>query len=156
VGELWLKFPKVSLCVPFLIVICVSSFEFGLGARAECFGAGLLLLFSALMEFTPQQIAVLERLHSQGFEIVAFPMYANYVGIRKGDCAVLLAQLQAGTFSICAKPTFLIAGNFAVRITRDGRDFFVWKKDKLEATPARLAQLESFAAGLSEVLLPRA
>jgi hypothetical protein len=121
------------------------------------------------MELTPQQIATLERLHSRGFEIVAFPMYANYVGIRRrgrwvdgesslGDlsCAALLAPAASGIFSIYAKPTLLIGGNFTVRVTRNGRDYFVWKKEQLEATPARLAELDSFASALSEALLPTA
>jgi hypothetical protein len=137
------------------------------------------------MEFTLQQLAILERLHSRGFEIVAFPMYANYVGIRKwgpqvggesssdlrspvdsigvlkpdlGDlsCAALLVPIPGGTFSIYAKPTLLIGGNFTVRVTRNGRDYFVWKKEQLEATPARVAELDSFASALSEALLPTA
>lgn len=106
------------------------------------------------MEFTPQQIAILKRLHSRGFEIAAFPMYANYVGIRKETCAALLAPVASGSFTIYTKPTLLIAGNFTVRVTRDGRDWFVWKKDKLEATAARLAELESFAVELAAAILP--
>jgi hypothetical protein len=121
------------------------------------------------MDFTPQQISTLQRLHSRGFEIVTFPMYANYVGIRKrgpqvdgesslGDlsCAALLTPVVGGGFSIYTKPTFLIAGNFTVRITRNGRDFFVWKEEELKATPALLGELETFAAALSQALLPTA
>jgi len=105
------------------------------------------------MDLTPQQLKTLERLHSRGFEIVAFPMYAQYIGVRKSDCAALLAPLKSGGFKIYAQPTLLIAGNFTVRLTRDGRDYFVWKKEKLEATPARLAALDSFARALSDALL---
>jgi len=105
------------------------------------------------MELTPQQLKILERLHSRGFEIVAFPMYAQYIGVRKYDCAALLAPVASGGFRIYTQPTLLIAGNFTVRITRDGRDYFVWKKESLEATPARLAELDSFARALSDALL---
>jgi hypothetical protein len=31
----------------------------------------------------------------------------------------------------------------------------VWKKESLEVTPARLAELDAFAAELSEALLPQ-
>ena len=105
------------------------------------------------MDLTPQQLKILERLHSRGFEIVAFPMYAQYVGVRKSEHAALLAPLKSGGFTIYTKPTLLIGGNFTVRITRDGRDHFVWKKASLEATPARLAALDSFARALSDALL---
>jgi hypothetical protein len=107
------------------------------------------------MDLSPQQLAILQRLHLAGFEIVAFPMYANYVGTRKGNCAALLAQAAAGGFNIFGAPAYLIGGNFSVRVRRDEREFFVWKKESLEVTPARLAELEAFAAELSQALLPR-
>src|SRR5271163_4016200 len=106
------------------------------------------------MELTPSQISILERLHRRGFQIVAFPMYANYVGVRKGNCAVLLAPVVSNGFDIYGQPAYLIGGNFCVRIRREGRDFFVWKKEKLEVTPARLAELDAFGAELTNALLP--
>jgi hypothetical protein len=108
------------------------------------------------MELTPQQIATLTRLHSRGFEIVAFPMYASYVGARKGNCAMLLAPLDGGSFSVFGTPAYLIDGNLGVRITGKDGNWFVWKKDRVEATPERLAELDSFAGELAEALLPTA
>ncbi len=107
------------------------------------------------MELSPQQMAILQRLHLAGFEIVAFPMYANYVGTRKRNCAALLSPAVGGGFSILATPAYLIGGNFSVRIRCDGREFFVWKKESLEVTAARLAELDAFAAELSQALLPQ-
>jgi len=106
------------------------------------------------MDLSPQQLAILQRLHIAGFEIVAFPMYANYVGTRKGNCAALLAPGAAGGFGIFGAPAYLIGGNFSVRVRRDGREFFVWKKESLEVTGVRLAEVAAFAAELSQVLLP--
>jgi hypothetical protein len=106
------------------------------------------------MDLTPQQISILERLRARDFEIVAFPMYANYVGVRKGNCAALLAPAAADRFQLHGQPAYLLGGNFSVRVTREGRDWFVWKKEKLEATAARLAELKSFTAELSDALLP--
>jgi hypothetical protein len=107
------------------------------------------------MDLSPQQMAILQRLHITGFEIVAFPMYANYVGTRKGNCAALLAPAAGGGFSIFGAPAYLIGGNFSVRVRRDGREFFVWKKESLEVTAARLAELDAFAAELTDALLPQ-
>jgi hypothetical protein len=106
------------------------------------------------MNLTLQQIAILEHLHTRAFEIVAFPMYASHVGIRRGNCAALLATRVSGGFALFGTASYLIGGNFTVRVTRDGRDWFVWKKIKLDATPARLAELETFTTELSEALLP--
>jgi hypothetical protein len=100
------------------------------------------------MDLTPQHLSILERLHSLGFEIVAFPMYANYIGIRKSDAAALLVAVPSGGFSLLTEPTILIDGNFSVRVIRNGRDLFVWKKQQLEASPVLLAELASFRSAL--------
>jgi hypothetical protein len=107
------------------------------------------------MELSPAQLKILERLHQAHYEIVAFPMYANYIGIRQGNCAALLAPASSATFAIYGSPAYLINGNFTVRVTQNNRHYFVWKKEKLEATPARQAELDAFAAALAEALLPQ-
>jgi hypothetical protein len=60
----------------------------------------------------------------------------------------------AGKRGSLPAPAYLIGGNFSVRVTREGRDWFVWKKEKLEVTTERLAELERFAAQLSQTLIP--
>jgi hypothetical protein len=105
------------------------------------------------MDLTPQQIQLLQRLHDRGFAIVAFPMYANYVGVRKRNCAVLLAPVATTGFTLFGQPSYLIDDNLSVRITDAGRDWFVWKKLRLEATPERNAELAAFSSELSAALL---
>lgn len=113
------------------------------------------------MDLTPHQISLLERLHALGFEIVAFPMYANYIGVKRGSqvdgksspgeptaMAALLAPIPSAGFSLYSEPTVVINGNLSARITRNGRDLFVWKSQHLEATPALLAALASFRSTL--------
>ena len=39
-----------------------------------------------------------------------------------------------------------------MRFRQDGRDWFVWKKERIEATPERLAEMEAFSADLSAAL----
>src|SRR5271163_1780002 len=105
------------------------------------------------MELTPQQIATLERLRSRGIDIVAFPMYESYVGVRKGNCGALLKP-EPGGFSLSGEPSYLVAGlPSALTIQSDGH-WFVRKQDKLAATPERTAELEAFAAELANALLP--
>lgn len=104
------------------------------------------------MDLTRQQIAIVERLQANDFQIVAFPMYANYIGVRKGNCAALLAPAGADHFNLHGHSAYLVGGNFSVRITREGRSWFVWKKEKLEVTAARLGELDTFATQLSQLL----
>lgn len=101
------------------------------------------------MELTPKHVASLEGLHARGFEIVAFPMYASYVGLRKGNCAALVEPLERGGFKVFGEPTILLGGNFSVRVKKDGRAWFVWKQDRVEATPERLAELTAFSDELA-------
>jgi hypothetical protein len=104
------------------------------------------------MELAPQQIAILQSLHALGFEIVAFPMYASHVGARKGNCAALLAPVEAGGFTLFGSPAYLIEGNLAVRVSDKSGSWFVWKKTRVEATPERIADLEAFAKSLTDAL----
>lgn len=104
------------------------------------------------LQLAPAHIAHLERLSANGFSIVAFPLYASAVGIRKGDCAALLKPLPDGTLSLFGEPSYLIEGNLTVRITRNNRNLFVFKKHELEATPQRLSELAAFRTELTDLL----
>lgn len=105
-------------------------------------------------EFSAQQIAILERLVAKEFVLVAFPLYANAVGVRKGSCAALLDPIANGGFRVFGEPCVMLEGNLTVRITEKGKAWFVWKKQRLEATPERIAELECFLAELKMLLEP--
>jgi len=107
-----------------------------------------------MMDFSPQQIAILERLAAKEFSLVAFPLYANAVGVRKGSCAALLDPIANGGFRVFGEPCILLEGNLTVRITEKGKTWFVWKKQRVEATAQRLAELENFVAELKLLLEP--
>ncbi len=109
-----------------------------------------------MMDLTPTQIALLQALHARGFQIVAFPMYASHIGIRRGNCATLLKPLGSGGFELFGTPGYMIGDNIGVRIKDGARDFFVWKQQRVEATPERNAELAEFASEVAGALLPRA
>jgi hypothetical protein len=103
-------------------------------------------------ELTPQQIAILERIIAHGFHVVAFPMYANAVGIRSGSCAALLDPVAGNGFRPYGEPCFLLDGNLTVRISEKGGSWFVWKKQRIEATPELVAELDRFVSELKLLL----
>jgi hypothetical protein len=106
------------------------------------------------MEFSPQQMAILQRLAAKEFALVAFPLYANAVGVRKGSCAALLDPIANGGFRVFGEPCVLLEGNLTVRITEKQKTWFVWKKLRLEVTAERLLELESFVAEIKLLLEP--
>jgi hypothetical protein len=107
-------------------------------------------------ELTAQQVAIIQRLVLAGFSVVAFPLYANAVGIRKAAYAALLDPVTGGGFRLFGEPCLLLEGNLTVRITDKGKSWFVWKKQRIEATAERLSELDRFVSELKLMLEPRA
>ena len=105
-------------------------------------------------ELTPRQVEILERLTSDGFSIVAFPLYANAVGVRKGSFAALLDPIPGGGFRLFGEPCILLDGNLTVRVTDKGKSWFVWKKQRMEATSERRSELERFVSEVKLLLEP--
>ena len=103
-------------------------------------------------ELTAQQVATLERLISGGFSVVAFPLYANAVGIRREGCAALLEPVPGNGFRLFGEPCVLLEGNLSVRVVDQGKSWFVWKKLRLEATSERVRELERFVSDLKSQL----
>ena len=106
-----------------------------------------------MLELNEQQIGVLERLRARGFALVAFPLYASHVGVRRGECAALLEPVPGGGLRLFGDVFILVEGNPAVRVHRGGREVFVWKKTEVPAIPTRNAELAAFAEALAELLL---
>jgi hypothetical protein len=105
------------------------------------------------MELTPQQVGFLAQLRSQGFDVVAFPMYENYVGVRKGNVGALLAPSGAN-FTLYGEPSYLVGGQLSARTIQSDGHWFVRKNEKVPATPERTAELDAVAAELADALLP--
>jgi hypothetical protein len=107
-------------------------------------------------ELTAQQVAILERLVSSGFSIVAFPLYANAIGVRKGSCAALLEPVPGSGFRVFGEPCVLLEGNLTVRVADKGKSWFVWKKLRVEATAERVGELDRLVSELKMLLERRA
>ena len=106
-----------------------------------------------MRELAATHLRILERLVAAGFTPVAFHLYPDAIGVRRGAVAALLEPEASGGVRLVAPATYMLEGNFSVRIRRDGRDWFVWKAKQVEATPERLEEITQFSAELSALLL---
>jgi hypothetical protein len=104
------------------------------------------------MELTPHQMKVIERLFAAGFRPAIIPPYEKAVCIRRGDCAAVLNPTPSGGLQLLAPPSYVIDGNFSVKLKRDGGDVFVWKQKEIAATPDRMKELEAFRNELTTIL----
>ena len=105
-----------------------------------------------MVELSPRQREVMERLLEAGFRPIAIPPYENALCMRKGDCVAALAPAPNGGWKLLAPPSYLVDGNFSVKLRRGRGEVFVWKKREVEATRERVRELESFRAELQEIL----
>lgn len=105
-----------------------------------------------MLELTPLQVQVAERLFAAGFRPIAIPPYESALCVRKGDCAAVLAPVPNGGLRLLAPPSYLVGGNFSVKLKRESGEVFVWKKKEVEATLEKLKALDSFRAEITEIL----
>jgi hypothetical protein len=105
-----------------------------------------------MVEFTPQQMRVLERLFAAGFRPIAIPPYESALCVRRGECAAVLSPIPNGGLKLLAPPSYLVDGNLSVRLKRGAGEVFVWKKTQLPATPERLQEIATFRQELTDIL----
>ncbi|MCL6565224.1 MAG: hypothetical protein K6U09_02265 [Acidobacteriia bacterium] len=105
-----------------------------------------------MLNLTREQMQLLQRLAGQGFEIVAFLMFERYIGVRKGNCAVLLEPVSGSGFRFYNAPCYLVDGHLSACIEQGGRKWFVWKGKRVEATSERLSELTCFRRELEMLL----
>jgi hypothetical protein len=105
-----------------------------------------------MVEFTPQQMHILERFFAAGFRPIAIPPYESALCLRRGECAAILSPIPDGGLKLLASPSYLVDGNLSVRLKRGPAEVFVWKKTELPATAERLHELEVFRRELADIL----
>ena len=105
-----------------------------------------------MVELSPRQMQVMERLFEAGFRPIAIPPYESALCVRKGNCVAALAPVANAGLKLLAPATYLVDGNFSVKLKRGSGEVFVWKKKEVEATAERLRELEAFKSDLQEIL----
>jgi hypothetical protein len=103
-------------------------------------------------ELTAQQMKTVERLFAAGFRPIAIPPYESALCVRRGECVAVLTPVPDGGLRLLAPPSYMVDGNFSVRLRRGKGEVFVWKKKEIDATPERLKELAKFRQELTQVL----
>jgi hypothetical protein len=104
------------------------------------------------LDLSLRQIGMLERLVAAGFRPIAIPPYESALCMRKGECAVVLTPVPNGGLKVLAPASYLVDGNFGVRLNRRNGEVFVWKRSEIPATRERLEELATFRKELMEIL----
>jgi hypothetical protein len=105
-----------------------------------------------MTELTRVQMETMERLFAAGFRPIAIPPYENALCVHRGECVAVMAPVENGGLRLLAPVTWMVDGNFSVRLKKAGGDVFVWKKTEVAATEQRLRELEGFRTELVEIL----
>jgi hypothetical protein len=105
-----------------------------------------------MLELTPRQMKTLEDLFAAGIRPTSIPPYESALCVRRGECAAVLRPSPNGGLQLLAPPSYIVDGNFSVKLRKGNREVFVWKKTEIEATPTRLDELATFGRELTEIL----
>jgi hypothetical protein len=99
----------------------------------------------------PDPAEQLQRLYLKGFELQTFDRYPNAIGLLRDGCIALLSATPTG-LEIIGTPGWRMGEVLGVLIQRDGRQLFQAKSETVEATPERLAALQSFRDDVEKLL----
>jgi hypothetical protein len=105
-----------------------------------------------MVELSPRQMQVMEGLFEAGFRPIAIPPYESALCMRKGNCVAALSPVPNGGLKLLAPASYLVDGNFSVKLKRGTGEVFAWKKKEVEATPEKVRELELFRTELQEIL----
>jgi hypothetical protein len=105
-----------------------------------------------MLDLTPRQMQLLERLFAAGFRPIAIPLYENALCVHRGEYAAVLAPVQDGGLRVVVPATVLVEGHLSVRLKRAKGEVFVWKGKEVPAAETRVGELEKFSRALNEIL----
>lgn len=93
----------------------------------------------------------LQRIYLAGFELQTFERYPKLIGAIKGNCVALLVPGVDG-LQVMGTPGWKMGEVLGVLTEVGGRKVFQAKDEIVDATPARLAELETFRSELKDLL----
>jgi len=93
----------------------------------------------------------LQRLYLAGFELETFDRFPKAIGVLRDGCIAFLVPGPDG-LQIMGNVGWRMGESLGPLVERDGRKVFVHKQETLEATPERIATLDSFKSDLRRLL----
>lgn len=99
----------------------------------------------------PDPAEQLQRLYVAGFDLQTFDRFPKCVGVVRDHCIALLVPDPNG-LQVLGTPGWRMGEVMGVRVEKDGRQVFQSKEELVEATPARLEELERFRRDLESLL----
>lgn len=93
----------------------------------------------------------LQQIYLAGFELQTFERYPRAIGVIRGECIALLESTPEG-LKMLGTPGWRMGEVMGVLVEREGRQVFQAKSEVVEATPERVAALQSFRLELDKIL----
>jgi hypothetical protein len=97
-------------------------------------------------------IQILEKLAARGFSLRQSPRYERHLIVEKHGCAALLEPTPEGRWRKFSAPGYLIDGQIALLVEREGTRFFVHKSKQIAAAGEELASFQRFVRELDDAL----
>ncbi|MBI3895766.1 MAG: hypothetical protein HY313_07520 [Acidobacteria bacterium] len=95
---------------------------------------------------------LLEQLMQAGFTFRNFPTYPRHLGVEKNNCIALLELNAEGQWKQFSSPGYLLDGQIALLVEREGKPRFVYKKKQVLAEGTILENFLRFQRELRSLL----
>ena len=103
----------------------------------------------------PDPAEQLQKIYEAGFEVEKLWRFPNAVAAARGNCVALLETTPQG-LKLIGTPGWRMGDLIGVLVEKDGKRVFQNKANIVEATPARLGELDRFRRDLENLLIPMA
>jgi hypothetical protein len=94
----------------------------------------------------------LEKLVAEGFVLRSLPAYPRHLRVEKHNCAALVELTPEGRLKQFSAAGYLVDGQIALLVERDGRQVFAYKAKQVEAEGGALENFRRFERELNAVL----
>ena len=94
----------------------------------------------------------LETLLQQGFSFRSFAAYPRHIGVEKYNCVALLEITPEGRWKQFSSAGYLLDGQIALLLEREGQRLFVYKSKQVPAEGERMENFERFLRELRAAL----
>ena len=95
---------------------------------------------------------MLEKLVAEGFTLRSLPQYPRHLRVEKYDCGALLELTPEGKLRLFSAAGYLLDGQIALLVERDGRQVFAYKKKQVAADGEAMGNFRRFRQELDALL----